>query len=78
MTSSPLTSTPAALLDAILTDVPADVPDDLALLAFDDDEVGARLDSFAADMLSANELEIAVRAVMLEAAHRLSDDPGPF
>jgi hypothetical protein len=67
--------TPAEMLDAILTDVADDMVDDLQLLSFDDDEVGARLDSFVFEEETAERQHQIIQAVMAEAEMRLADDP---
>ena len=60
----------AQWLDAVLTDVEADQHDDLELLAFDDDEVASRMESFVFDDQRAPS-EDEIQAVMIEAERRL-------
>jgi hypothetical protein len=59
------------MLDAILTDGTDVLEDDLELLAFDDDEVGARLVTFA----EVDPDEETIQAVMAEAGKRLGEVP---
>jgi len=72
----PPTRTPAEMLDAIVLDDPdggLSLREDLEVLAFDDEEVAARLDSFVFEGQTALVRKETIQAVMTEAKQRLEN-----